>query len=152
MQTYGSDDSGGAGRDAPEFSATGTTNAGRRRCRSAEATVTALATALSGRTFREIGERTGCHPETVRRYLSGGSRLPVDFFAACCVEFDLDPDQLLIETSPRYVSIRIREDVVGDFERALGRNILESLREGEDPFPVIISRAVSGAMDKASQT
>ena len=45
-------------------------------------------------TLREVGERTGTHPETVRRYLANG-RASAHFLAALCRSFDVSPEWLL---------------------------------------------------------
>lgn len=58
-------------------------------------------------TFREVGMRTGTHPENARRYLQGGS-VGLKFFKNFCKVFDVSADWLLEGIGPRERSARKR--------------------------------------------
>lgn len=52
-------------------------------------------------TYREVGERTGTHPENARRYMQNGTA-SVNFLRAFCKEFKVSADYLLEGTgSPK---------------------------------------------------
>lgn len=50
-------------------------------------------------TFREVGQRTGTHPENARRYLQGGS-VGLKFIKSFCREFNVSADWLLEGIGP----------------------------------------------------
>jgi transcriptional regulator with XRE-family HTH domain len=59
-----------------------------------------LATRLNAATepysYREMAVRTGCHPESIRRWLRGeGGDLPAHFLVAACRAFQISPHWLL---------------------------------------------------------
>lgn len=56
-----------------------------------QAVVERLRIATHGYTYRFIGAATGTHPETVRRYLSGGTPC-ARFIAATCRAFDVSTE------------------------------------------------------------
>jgi len=78
--------------------------AGKAKGKPAKKTLTAnpKASTLAGRlravagpmTFREVGLKTGTHPENARRYLQGGS-VGLRFFKNFCKAFDVSADWLL---------------------------------------------------------
>ncbi len=58
-----------------------------------------LLAAVGNRTYRHIGELTGTHPETVRRYLSGQSP-SVEFIAAVSTALNINADWLISGRGP----------------------------------------------------
>ncbi|MEM1165736.1 MAG: hypothetical protein AAGI30_05530 [Planctomycetota bacterium] len=58
-----------------------------------------LRSAIGPLSFVQIGRRTGFHPETVRRHLSGRG-LSVEFLAVACREFGIDADWALLGRGP----------------------------------------------------
>ena len=58
-----------------------------------------LAIAAGSRTYKQLSDMTGTHPETVRRYMLGQSP-SVDFLAALCNEMDLNAAWLLTGRGP----------------------------------------------------
>jgi len=59
-----------------------------------------LRDAAGSLTFREVGEKTGTHPENARRYLQGGS-VGLKFFKNFCKAFNISGDWLLEGIGPR---------------------------------------------------
>lgn len=51
-------------------------------------------------TFREVGDRTEFHPETVRRYLSSQSSIPASFVSAFAKAFRVNLDWLMLGEGP----------------------------------------------------
>lgn len=82
-----------------------------------------LARAFRGYSYREIAQHTGYHHETVRRYLSGISRIPAEFLAQACINFSwIDANLILGTTSPAMQSVLrglSTQDLIGE----LGRRI-----------------------------
>lgn len=64
-----------------------------------EALTQRLRSLVGARSFREIGELTDTHPETVRRYLSGQAP-SVEFLAAMCRAFSVTGEWLLTGQGP----------------------------------------------------
>ena len=60
----------------------------------------ALRATLGHRTYRQIGRDTGIHPESVRRYFRGKSRIPASFIAVISATYDIRPDSLLMKKQP----------------------------------------------------
>lgn len=54
---------------------------------------------LGGRSIKRIADDTGIHPESVRRYLSGKSRIPAIFIGAVCLAYRIDPATILLTSS-----------------------------------------------------
>lgn len=50
---------------------------------------------LSEFNFRQISEATGYHPETVRRFCNGESRINADFIRRVCMAYSIDANLLL---------------------------------------------------------
>lgn len=58
--------------------------------------------AIAGRfSFINIGKLTGYHPETVRRYLRGESRIPAEFVSRFCISMRVPLAQVLLQRTPR---------------------------------------------------
>ena len=64
-----------------------------------EALLARMKRVVGGTTRRTIAERTGVHPETVRRYLNDG-RPSAFFIAALCRAYDMAPGWLLLGEPP----------------------------------------------------
>ncbi len=62
-----------------------------------------LSSVAGARTYRALGELTGTHPETVRRYMQGQSPA-VDFLAALCHSMAINADWLLTGRGPMFAS------------------------------------------------
>jgi len=61
-----------------------------------------LSFSLSDHSLREVARQTGYHYETVRRYLSGSSKVPADFLAQSCRHFKrVDANTILGTKAPR---------------------------------------------------
>ncbi|MBL8962597.1 MAG: helix-turn-helix transcriptional regulator [Phycisphaeraceae bacterium] len=58
-----------------------------------------LLTAVGSRTYRHVGELTGTHPETVRRYLQGQAP-SVEFVAALSKALNINADWILTGRGP----------------------------------------------------
>jgi transcriptional regulator with XRE-family HTH domain len=64
---------------------------------------TRLISAVDGRSYREIGDLTGVHPETVRRYMQGQAP-SVDFLTNLCRALGLSGSWLLTGDGVMHVS------------------------------------------------
>lgn len=62
-----------------------------------------LKAAAGNRTYRKLGELTGTHPETVRRYVQGQSP-SVEFVSALCTALGISGEWLLTGNGPMRVS------------------------------------------------
>lgn len=56
----------------------------------------------SDQSFRQIAERVGMHPETVRRYMHGSS-IPAEFVVRICQEYGVSANWLLLGAGPRSI-------------------------------------------------
>jgi transcriptional regulator with XRE-family HTH domain len=92
---------------------------------------------LGGRTAREVAERTGVHPETVRRYM-GGMTPSVEFVAAICREFGVSGDWLLLDRGNMYPSSEAAslEQIT---QPALFAEVLARIQRLKDQLPVVES-------------
>ncbi len=88
-----------------------------------------LLAAVGDRTYRLIGEMTGTHPETVRRYLQGQAP-SVEFVASLSSALGISADWLLTGRGPmksdELKAHALAQADPGDLLRAMSRNI-ESL-------------------------
>ena len=55
-----------------------------------------LQSALIDQNLTTIGTATGCHPETVRRYMSGNSKIPAAFIGKVSVTYSTDVKWLIL--------------------------------------------------------
>jgi len=97
--------------------------------------------AVAGRlTYREIAERTGAHPETVRRYMQGHSP-SVEFLAAVCAHLGINGEWMLTGRGPmRARDIRqaaLREANAGELLTAMAET-LERLRDRVERLEVFV--------------
>ncbi len=83
---------------------------------------------LGDRTAREIAERTGVHPETVRRYLAGMAP-SLEFVVAVCREFKLSADWLLLDEGTMH-----RAPTTPSLENVPVPTLLEELHARADRF------------------
>ncbi len=63
-----------------------------------------LTESLGHECFRGLARETGYNHETIRRYLTGRSRIPAAFLAVVCAVRRLDPDWILNGESPAPVA------------------------------------------------
>lgn len=75
-----------------------------------------LADAVGKRTYRRIGELTGTHPETVRRYMQGQAP-SAEFLAGICSVLGLNGSWLLTGHGPMLMR-DIRSDALGQADAA----------------------------------
>lgn len=90
-----------------------------------------LRAAVGRRTNREIGDMTGTHPETVRRYLHGQTPR-VEFLAAFCEGLQINGDWLLTGRGRMH-----RTELRSQERRA---NATEQLREASAALERLIAR------------
>jgi hypothetical protein len=90
--------------------------------------------ALRNYSIRDAGRRTGYHPETVRRYLLGKSKMPADFIGQLCRSCDeLDPYTLIGLSTPkptdqiRYAATHLLIDELGHRIRMIEESTITSL-------------------------
>lgn len=70
-----------------------------------------LSAVVGDRTYRRVGELTGTHPETVRRYLQGQAP-SAEFLVGICRSLGVNGNWLLTGQGPRRVD-EIRADALG---------------------------------------
>ncbi|GJM19690.1 MAG: hypothetical protein DHS20C14_19030 [Phycisphaeraceae bacterium] len=75
-----------------------------------------LAAAAGKRTYRRLGELTGTHPETVRRYMQGQAP-SAEFLAALCSALGLNGSWLLTGHGPLLLQ-DVRSDALGQADAA----------------------------------
>jgi|GEM_PF-1086408 len=89
-----------------------------------------LRAAVGARTFREVGELTGTHHETVRRYL-GGTPPSVEFLSGLCSALGISGEWLLTGRGPmRRVEVRmhaLREATASDLVAAMAATLERTL-------------------------
>ena len=54
-----------------------------------------LAAACEGNSYRSIGQKTGYHPESIRRYFNGVGKIPAEFIGQLVSEYDLNAHFIL---------------------------------------------------------
>ena len=90
-----------------------------------------LESATKGRTYRALGDATGIHPETVRRYMQGQAP-SVEFVTALCAALELNAQWLLTGEGPMHAHEArrhaLREADPGELLGAVA-STLEALRE-----------------------
>ncbi|MGD9691600.1 MAG: hypothetical protein AB7G17_02030 [Phycisphaerales bacterium] len=88
-----------------------------------------LHTLLGHETYRVIGERTGFHPENVRRYMQGQTP-PIQFIAAVCASTGASADWLLTgHIIPRAPEERIPKDHAPEHVLASLSHVVETLTD-----------------------
>lgn len=90
-----------------------------------------LRTAVGALPVSRVAERVNMNSETVRRYLTGASRIPATAVARLAVEFEVDPAELLVEHPPAIAPARIEDPSVAvSLDRLRGlRDRLAGMRE-----------------------
>lgn len=99
-----------------------------------------LEAAAKGRTYRAIGDATGIHPETVRRYMQGQTP-SVEFVTSLCTALDINVQWMLTGDGPMHAHETrrhaLREADPGELLGAVAAT-LETLRERVDRVEVYV--------------
>lgn len=90
-------DPNGAGEQAELDTAQAGTDA--IASREDEAIASVLREFIGCRSNKRIATDTCTHPESVRRYLSGKSRIPAVFIGAICLAYHIDPAAVLLTST-----------------------------------------------------
>lgn len=101
--------------------------------------------------FINIGKLTGFHPETVRRYLRGESRIPAEFVSRFCISMRVPLAQVLFQRTPK-VQIEPKANRAPTSPKSVTEcrppNLPESGQPGgEIPFRLKASRLVQENTD-----